>query len=144
MYTPYSPRYNYNYYFYPRYAYPYGYGGFGLGYFYYDPYLWGPAYAPYSYDPFFYDYGNGGGGGYYTNTGELRVDVKPRDAEVYVDGYYAGRVDEFDGVFQSLKLEEGPHNIRVVAPGYAPLEFAVRIYAGHKTTYRGELPLRKP
>ncbi len=141
----------YNRYYYPRYAYPYGYGGFGLGYFYYNPYLWGPGYSPY-YDPYYYGgyygggyYGGGyyGGGGYYYPTGELRIDVKPREAEVYVDGYYAGRVDDFDGVFQSLKLEEGSHSIRVIAPGLAPLEFSVRIFAGQKTTYRGDMvPLR--
>ena len=126
-----------NYYYYPRHSYPYGYGSYGLGYFYYDPYGW---YDPY---PVYYP-GPTYTGGYYSNrygyaTGELRLQVRPRDAEVYVDGYYAGRVDEFDGFVQSLRLEEGPHTIEIVAPGYEPLVFSVRIVAGRKINYRRDL-----
>ena len=36
--------------------------------------------------------------------GDVRLMVRPRDAAVYVDGYYAGVVDDFDGVFQRLTL----------------------------------------
>jgi hypothetical protein len=130
-----SPRvYNNYYYYYPRRYYPYGYGSFGLGYFYYDPYSW------YPYDTYNYRF-HGYGYGY--PTGELRLQVRPRSAEVYVDGYYAGRVDEFDGIFQNLTLEEGAYTIELVAPGYAPLLFNVRIYQGRKITYRGDMrPLR--
>jgi hypothetical protein len=127
------------YYYYPRRLYPYGYGAFGLGYFYYNPYSW------YGYDPYYSPggyahYGGGyygGGQGYYT--GELRLRVVPRHAEVYVDGYFAGNVDDFDGTFQALRLEEGPYRIEIGAPGYETLEFEIRIQPGRKITYRGEL-----
>ena len=128
-----APRVYNNYYYYPRRYYPYGYGSFGLGYFYYDPYTW----YPYDYDYRFHGYGYG------YPTGEVRLQVRPRQAEVYVDGYYAGRVDDFDGFVQSLTLEEGPYTIEIVAPGYEPLTFNVRIQPGRKITYRGDLrPLR--
>ena len=136
----------YNYYYYPRRYYPYGYGAFGLGYFYYDPYTWYPP----SYYSGYYGggyYGGGGGGGYYGgffDEGELRIDVSPRFADVYVDGYFAGRVDDFDGVFQSLKLESGPHHIQIVAPGFTTLDFDVRIEQGRKITYRGALQPYRP
>jgi hypothetical protein len=138
--TVYRPRRNgsnNNYYYYPRRYYPYGYGTFGLGYFYYDPYGWDPYYAG----------GYGGrfsGYGYGYPTGELRLQVDQREAEVYVDGYYAGNVDDFDGVFQSLALEEGQYQIEVVAPGFEPLTFGVRIFPGRKVTYRGELLPQRP
>jgi hypothetical protein len=62
---------------------------------------------------------------------------------VFVDGYFAGNVDDFDGFVQSLQLEEGPYTIELVAPGYEPLLFNVRIQPGRKITYRGDLrPLR--
>src|SRR5438034_348630 len=125
--TVYEPRgrtYN-NYYYYPRRWYPYGYGAFGLGYFYYDPYAW------YGYDPYVYGggypyYGGGYGGypygGYSKGSryeyGDLRLQVEPRHAEVYVDGYLAGHVDDFDGIFQSLTLETGGHKIEIVAAGF--------------------------
>ena len=70
--------------------------------------------------------------------------MAPRDAEVYVDGYYAGRVDDFDGLFQSLTLEEGSYRIEIVAPGFAPLNVDVRIYPGRKVTYRGDLLRGRP
>jgi len=65
--------------------------------------------------------------------------VKPRNAKVYVDGYYVGLVDEFDGVFQKLHIETGAHRIEVRAAGYEPLTFDVRITPDHSTTYQGEL-----
>jgi hypothetical protein len=124
--------YYYPYYYYPRHLYPYGYGAFGIGFYYYDPYVWAPV-SNFYYNGYNYGYGYG------YSVGELRLQVRPRDAEVYVDGYYAGVVDDFDGVFQSLRLEEGEYRIEVVAPGYAPLEFDVRIQAGRKINYRRDL-----
>jgi hypothetical protein len=114
-----------NYYYYPRHNYPYGYGSYGLGYFYYDPYAW---YDPY---PAYYSYPSYAGGLYQYRYGY--------PTGVYVDGYYAGRVDEFDGVFQALRIEEGPHTIEIVAPGYTTLIFNVRVVAGRKIDYRGDL-----
>ena len=117
------------YYYYPRLYYPYGYGAFGLGYYYYDPYAWYPGYASY---PF-------GGYGYGYPTGEIRLKVKPRDAEVYVDGYYAGTVNDFDGFAQALRLEEGPYTIEIRAPGYESRSVNIRIQPGRKMTYEGDL-----
>jgi len=129
-----APRVYSNYYYYPRRYYPYGYGAFGLGYFYYDPYTWyPPSYYPGSYGAYY--------GGYFDpfDVGELRLIVSPRSGDVYVDGYFAGRVDVYDWMFQALKLEAGPHHIQIVAQGYAPLDFDVRIEPNRKITYRGTL-----
>jgi hypothetical protein len=139
-----------NFYVYPRSYYPYGYGGFGLGYFYYDPYRWFPGYyggvysggGPYGYGGYYGGYSGGGYGGYGASgydVGQLRLRVSPRHAEVYVDGYYAGTVDDYDGIAQGLTLESGPYRIELAAPGYEPLEFNVRITPGQKVTYRGDL-----
>lgn len=125
---------------YPSYRsplYPYGYGAFGLGYFYYDPYRWSdrnlPGYGTYP----------GYGAGYRSyssfDIGELRLEVTPRTAQVLVDGYYAGTVDDFDGAFQALKLTAGAYRIDLVAEGYETLSVDVRITPGQKITYRGEL-----
>ena len=61
---------------------------------------------------------------------------------MYVDGYFAGHVDDFDGIFQSLTLEEGPHKIEIVAPGFETLDIDIRILPGRKITYKGELKRR--
>jgi PEGA domain-containing protein len=139
------PVYN-RYYYYPRRSYPYGYGAFGLGYFYYDPYQWYPGYSGYSSYSGYSGYGPGYypryGSGFGFDIGELRLQVFPRNAQVFVDGYYAGTVDDYDGTFQALKLEAGPYQIRISAPGFEDLMFDVRINPGQKINYKGELRRR--
>jgi PEGA domain len=121
---------------YYRYGYPY-YGGYyygGYSSLYYDPFYdpwYGGYYSSYSYSQPGYSYSS--------DEGKLRLKIKPREAEVYVDGYYVGKVDEFDGTFQRLHLEPGPHRIEVRAAGYEPLEFEVKISPEHTTTYQGEM-----
>jgi len=46
------------------------------------------------------------------------LQVSPREAEVYVDGFYAGVVDDFDGTFQRLRLLPGAHELTIYMPGY--------------------------
>jgi hypothetical protein len=72
-------------------------------------------------------------------TGALRLKIHPKDAQVYVDGYYAGVVDDFNGHFQHLDLVPGPHHVEVRAPGRQSLEFDVVIQARHTTMYEGTL-----
>jgi len=129
--------------------YPWGYGGYGFGGYYggyYDPWFYGSGYSGYSgYGGYGGGYG-GYGGGYYPGSaylgfeeGSLRIRVKPRNASVYVDGYFAGQVDDFDGVFQRLRVEPGPHRIEVRADGYAPLSFEIHVPPGRTVNYSGEL-----
>jgi hypothetical protein len=109
----------------------YGFGGYGLGYY-------GGGYYGGYYDPWGYGYPRN----YrlaYSDDGALRLKIKPKDASVFVDGFYAGRVDDFDGVFQRLHIEPGPHRIEVRADGYEPLTFDVRITPDRTLTYTGEL-----
>jgi hypothetical protein len=127
----------------------YGHGGYyggyyGAGYGYYDP--WG-GYGGYSgYYSGYYDPWYGGypavyqpSADYVFDQGRLRLKIKPRNAEVYVDGYYAGAVDDFDGIFQRLHLESGPHRIEIRAMGYETLTFEVMINVDRTTTYEGEM-----
>jgi hypothetical protein len=119
---------------YRRYYDPWGYGAFGLGYFYYSPWGWNPGYYGYPYGSYGY-----GGGGYGFDIGSVRLKVKPRDAEVYVDGYFAGNVDDFDGIFQALKLNSGGYRIEIRKPGFETLHFDVRVQPERTITYRGEM-----
>ena len=86
----------------------------------------GPVFiGGYFYDPFFGPYPWWGPGAYaypyfpvYDDRAQVRVLVTPKEAAVYVDGYYAGVVDDFDGVLQSLPLSPGGHDIAVYLEGY--------------------------
>lgn len=106
--------YYYRPYYYRPYYYPYYYPYFSAS-FYWGSYGWFPYY-PYGFYPYGYY------GGFYTpwydDLGALRIEVKPRDAQVYVDGYFAGLVDDFDGISQRLRAKPGEHQIDLYMPGY--------------------------
>jgi PEGA domain-containing protein len=105
---------------------------FSAGYyrpFYYGPYYYDPFFYSGFYDPFYmgwyplyaqYPFPRGGYYAYSRNWASVRLQLKPRDAQVYVDGYFVGIVDQFDGVFQRLDLPTGEHEIEVYLKGYRP------------------------
>ena len=121
---------------YPFYGYPYSYGypyayGYPYGSYVYAS-RYGYPYGGYGYGG--YGYGGYGYGGYGYGGGEayggVRIQDAPRDAQVFVDGYYAGIVDDFDGPFQHLSLEAGSHQIEIRAPGFPPMTFDVNVQPG--------------
>ena len=69
----------------------------------------------------------------------MALEISPYDADVYVDGNYAGKVADFDGTVQPLTVVPGTHRIEVQAPGYAPLIFDVTVEGGQVVPYRGDL-----
>ena len=92
---------------------------------------------PYRSYPGYYGGGNYGYFDIYPGLayGSLRIVDAPRDAQVFVDGYYAGIVDDYDGVFQRLNLEPGGHRIEIdVYPGVPPMDFDVYIEPGRTVT----------
>ena len=141
--------------FWPLYDSAFGFGGLGL-YSSYDPFCSSFTYGypgcayPYAPAPAWSVSGYSAPYGYIPDpfdaeriTGGLRLKVEPKEAQVYVDGYYAGVVydfvDDFNGHFQRLKLIPGPHHVEVRAPGYQSLEFDITIEAFRTTEYKGAL-----
>ena len=110
----------------------------------YRPYFYRPTYRPYGYgyyDPYAYPVAPYG---YYQPIpgrpyGGVRITGVPRDAQVFADGYYVGIVDDFDGIFQHLNLEAGPHHIEIQEPGRQPIAFDVMVRPGQTITYRAEV-----
>jgi len=116
-----------------------GHGSSGGGYYPGYPGYWGSSwyYPGWGYGSYWWPYGSygwyggywgypwgwGGGGGtmyHYVEreSGSIRVLVDPSEARVYVDGYYAGTVDDFDGLFQRLNLSPGRHEVALKLEGY--------------------------
>jgi hypothetical protein len=60
----------------------------------------------------------------------LRLQISPRDTEVFVDGYYAGIVDDFDGFMQRLHLEPGQHTIQLYLSGHRTAEQQIYLQPG--------------
>ncbi len=76
-------------------------------------------------------------------TGRLTLDVQPRAAQVFVDGYYVGTADDFTADRGGLLLESGPHRIQVIMPDHEQVTFDVRIEPNQFITYRQALkPIR--
>lgn len=114
--------------YYPYYSRPYywGYGSYPWGGLYFDSYWYGGGSAPY--------YSSSHGYGYYStpygDTGSIRMLIDQEKAKVYVDGYYAGVVDDFDGLFQRLYVSPGRHEIAVKLDGYKTERFEVYVQNG--------------
>jgi hypothetical protein len=92
--------------------------GFGLySYpYYYDPFYADSYYSPYGYYGGYSRYPRSRYG--YGEVGSIRLQVEPDKARVYVDGYYTGIADDFDGLFQRLHISPGPHILTFRMEGY--------------------------
>jgi hypothetical protein len=106
------------------------------GGFYASPFWYG---YPYGYPWYAYQYPVGPyppyGGYYRLDPGSaVRLEVTPREAEVYVDGFYAGIVDDFDGVFQRLPIRPGNHEITLWRDGLRTVHQT--IYVAPRTTLK--------
>ena len=114
----------YPFYYAPFYAGWYGgwYGGWGPGW-----YGWNGWYPYGFYGQYYPPYGYGYG---YDPTGSARIDIKPREAEVYVDGYLVGTVDDFDGWMQRLHVMYGEHEIQIYLQGYRTIRQKVLFRPG--------------
>lgn len=107
--------------------YPYGSWGPGWGGF-YGP-AWGGFYAPFWGAPVYRG----------LSFGSVRVQVEPRHAEVFVDGYFAGHVDDFDGAFQRLDLRPGEHEIQVFLEGYRSARERLYVIPGRSYKIKSSL-----
>ena len=95
---------------------------FGAGF--HDPF-WGPGWGyPGWYPPFGPQYAGRQGA-------SARLQVTPRAAEVYVDGYLAGIVDDFDGFFQRLDVPPGEHELTFYLEGYETVTQKVLFQPGN-------------
>ena len=55
---------------------------------------------------------------FFDDESSLQLQVTPRETEVFVDGYFAGRVDDFDGRFQRLHIQPGEHELTLYLDGH--------------------------
>jgi hypothetical protein len=139
------------------YARPYYYRSYYRPYF-YDPFFWGSygwgwgwgvgagysyGWGPYGYGYPYGGYGEYGYGGYgyggYRGYSEARIEVTPKEAKVYVDGYYAGIVDDFDGWAQRLDVPPGEHEVEIYQEGYHTKRERVLFRPGKTVNIKGEL-----
>jgi len=68
--------------------------------------------------------------------GGVRIEGASRDAQVYVDGYYAGIVEDFDGANKHLNLTSGVHQVEIRMNGQQPVAFDVSVPPNQTVTVR--------
>jgi hypothetical protein len=89
---------------------------------------------------------------FYDDESALRLQVTPRETEVFVDGYFAGTVDNFDGKFQRLHVQPGEHELTLYLDGHHKVtqQVLVRPRASFRIRYTmmplaaGEAPDARP
>lgn len=74
-----------------------------------------------------------------TVTSQIKIDVMPKRAAVFVDGQFAGHVGEFEGAGRAMLIAPGPHHIRIALPGYNTFETDVTTVANQKVEVKTEL-----
>ena len=84
----------------------------------------GPRFAPMGGYGYGYGYGPYANGPYFgvPNAGQVKLDTKVKDAQVFVDGAYAGT----SGKLKTMWMRPGTYTIELRSPGQA--QFAEKIY----------------
>lgn len=135
----------------PQSAEAHGRGGFRgrpiIGGGFYSPYFgfgWGPYWGPWS--PYW-----GWGAGYrpaggidpslalVAGVGAVELNVKPGQAEVWVDGKYVGEARDLDGYPSLLWLKEGAHRVQLYKGGYVTFDEQIEVQAGQQKELKARL-----
>jgi hypothetical protein len=72
-------------------------------------------------------------------TAQIKLDVNPNRAAVFVDGVFVGHVAEFSGLGRALLVAPGKRKIRITLPGYQDFETDIDLVANQKSTLKTDL-----
>jgi len=72
-------------------------------------------------------------------TSEIKLDVEPDRAAVFVDGNFAGYVHQFGGVGRAMLVSPGKHEIKIALPGYRDFTTEVNLLPKQKYTVETKL-----
>ena len=129
--------YPYSYYPYPAYSYPYPAYSYPPNYGYAQPGYPQPGYSQPGYAPAQPQTSVGVQQQQHTAVyGGVRIEGGSHDAQVYVDGYYAGIVEDFDGANKHLNLTSGVHQVEIRMNGQQPVAFDVNVPPNQTVTVR--------
>ena len=112
-------------------------GGFGFRGFYGPPYyaygcgFWGPCFGP----MVGFNMGMAAAAG----IGAVDVDVKPGQAEVWVDGKFMAEARDLDGSPDLLWLKEGPHHVVIYKGGYRSFDEEISLSPGQRMNLKVRL-----
>jgi hypothetical protein len=94
----------------------------------FGPYGWyGSYYGPYPYGPYLV-----------ANVGRVKLDTHVKEADVFIDGSYAGTLRDL----KTMMMRSGNHEISVRAPGRETFEQKIYVVAGKTLKLRPELRMQ--
>src|SRR5271165_770879 len=70
---------------------------------------------------------------------EVRLDVQPSRAAVFLDDYYVGTVSEYYGVEHAMIVVPGKHRFKIALPGFKTFETEVDLQPRQKFALRTDL-----
>ncbi len=72
-------------------------------------------------------------------TAEIKLEVNPNRAAVFVDGVFIGHVAEFGGIGRALLVTPGKRKITISLPGYQTFETDIDLVPNQKSTVKTDL-----
>src|SRR6185437_7913014 len=73
------------------------------------------------------------------NAAQLKIDVKPSRAAVFLDDGYVGHASDFGGRFHSMLVSPGKHRLKIELPGYQTYETEINLLPGQKSEMKSEM-----
>jgi hypothetical protein len=74
-----------------------------------------------------------------TVTSEVKLKVTPERAAVFVDGNFAGYVQQFSGMGRGMLVSPGAHHIKIALAGYQEFDTDVNLLPKQKVTIKTDL-----
>jgi hypothetical protein len=72
-------------------------------------------------------------------TAQVKIDVTPDRAAVFLDGAFAGSVSDFKGVGRAMLIAPGKHKITIALAGYRSFDTTVTLLPNQKMTVKTDL-----
>jgi hypothetical protein len=72
-------------------------------------------------------------------TSQIKLQVTPERAAVFVDDAFAGTVGEFSGAGHGMLVSPGKHRIKIALPGFQAFDTEVNLLAQQKITIKTDL-----
>ena len=114
---------------------PYGFYPYSAAFYgpvFYNPFFLSPFYSPF-YGPYW------GSFGYAPDKGEVKLSANPKDAQVYLDGAYAGTAEHL----KDMWLDSGAYNLSVSSPGKETFHQRIYVISGKKLKIDAQLVAEK-
>lgn len=114
---------------------PYGFYPYSAAFYgpvFYNPFFLSPFYSPF-YGPYW------GSFGYAPDKGEVRLAANPKDAQVFIDGAYAGTAEHL----KDMWLDSGAYDLSVSSPGKETFHQRIYVISGKKLKIEAKLTAEK-